>query len=61
MSAVYDYETKPNDDPLLLIANKAIKVFLEVASTRTSAILETFPFRKFFFHLRLRIFILHLA
>ncbi|KAG1720161.1 hypothetical protein EDB19DRAFT_1835146, partial [Suillus lakei] len=44
MSAVYDYEAKPNDDPLLLAAEKAIKVFLEVASPQTSAILETFPF-----------------
>lgn len=44
MSVVYDYETKANDDPLLLTAEKAIKVFLEVASPQTSAILETFPF-----------------
>jgi cytochrome P450 len=44
MSAVYDYEAKRNDDPLLLTAEKAIKVFLEVASPQTSAILETFPF-----------------
>jgi hypothetical protein len=47
MSAVYDYEAKTNDDPLLLTADKAIKVFLEVASPQNSAILETFPFRKF--------------
>jgi len=60
MSAVYDYEAKPNDDPLLLVADKAIKVFLEVASTRTSAILQTFPFRTFY-HLRLRIFNFDLA
>ncbi|KAG2117754.1 cytochrome P450 [Suillus clintonianus] len=44
MSAVYDYEAQRNDDPLLLTAEKAIKVFLEVASPQTSAILETFPF-----------------
>lgn len=44
MSAVYDYEAKTNDDPLLLTADKAIKVFLEVASPQNSAILETFPF-----------------
>ncbi|KAG1726695.1 cytochrome P450 [Suillus paluster] len=44
MSAVYDYEAKPNEDPLLLVAEKAIKVFLQVASPQTSAILETFPF-----------------
>lgn len=47
MSAVYDYEAKPNDDPLLLAAEKAIKVFVELASPQTSAILESFPFRKF--------------
>lgn len=56
MSAVYDYEAKPNDDPLLLAADKAIEVFLEVGSARTSTILETFPFRKFA-HLRLANFI----
>ncbi|OJA21654.1 hypothetical protein AZE42_09325 [Rhizopogon vesiculosus] len=44
MSAVYDYDAKPKDDPLLLAADKAIKVFVEVASTRTAIILETFPF-----------------
>ncbi|KAG1795307.1 cytochrome P450 [Suillus plorans] len=44
MSAVYDYEAKPNDDPLLLAAEKAIKVFIELASPQTSAILESFPF-----------------
>ncbi|KAG0700269.1 cytochrome P450 [Suillus ampliporus] len=44
MSAVYDYEAKPNDDPLLLIAEKAIKAFLQIASPQTAAILETFPF-----------------
>ncbi|KAJ8585906.1 cytochrome P450 [Rhizopogon salebrosus TDB-379] len=44
MSAVYDYEAKPEDDPLLLAADKAIRVFVELASTRTSIILETFPF-----------------
>ncbi|KAG1872155.1 cytochrome P450 [Suillus subluteus] len=44
MSTVYDYEAKTNNDPLLLTAEKAIKVFLEMASPQTSAILETFPF-----------------
>ncbi|KAG2107437.1 cytochrome P450 [Suillus discolor] len=44
MSAVYDYEAKPNDDPLLLAADKAIKIFIELASPQTSAILESFPF-----------------
>ncbi|KAG2359073.1 cytochrome P450 [Suillus spraguei] len=44
MSAVYDYEAKPNGDPLLLIAEKAINVFLELATLRTSIILEAFPF-----------------
>ncbi|KAG2141168.1 cytochrome P450 [Suillus bovinus] len=44
MSAVYDYEAKPKDDPLLLAAEKAIKVFLEVSSLPIQVILETFPF-----------------
>jgi hypothetical protein len=53
MSAVYDYEAEPEDDPLLLAADKAIRVFVELASTRTAIILETFPFRKCH-HIRLR-------
>ncbi|KAG1852702.1 cytochrome P450 [Suillus subluteus] len=44
MSAVYDYEAKPTNDPLLLAAEKAIKVFLEVSSPKTAVILEAFPF-----------------
>ncbi|KAG1808629.1 cytochrome P450 [Suillus subaureus] len=44
MSAVYDYEAKPHNDPLLLAAEKAIKVFLEVANPQTAVILEAFPF-----------------
>lgn len=44
MSAVYDYETIPNDDPLVLAAEKAIEVFVEVAGPSTAAILEAFPF-----------------
>ncbi|KAF8556227.1 cytochrome P450 [Imleria badia] len=44
MSAVYDYETIPNDDPLVLAAEKAIEVFVKVAGPSTAAILEAFPF-----------------
>ncbi|KAG1737748.1 hypothetical protein EDB19DRAFT_1909518 [Suillus lakei] len=44
MSAVYDYEAKLNDDPLLLATEIAIKVFLEVANPKIAAIPETFPF-----------------
>ncbi|KAG8213254.1 cytochrome P450 [Butyriboletus roseoflavus] len=44
MSAVYDYETIPNDDPLVLAAERAIEVFVKVAGPSTAAILEAFPF-----------------
>ncbi|KAF9243459.1 cytochrome P450 [Melanogaster broomeanus] len=44
MSAVYDYETTPNDDPLVLAAERAIEVFIKVAGPSTAAILEAFPF-----------------
>ncbi|KAG2035024.1 cytochrome P450 [Suillus americanus] len=44
MSVVYDYEAKPNNDPLLLVAEKAIKVFLEVSSPKNAVLLEAFPF-----------------
>ncbi|KAI9567359.1 cytochrome P450 [Boletus coccyginus] len=44
MSAVYDYETIPNDDPLVLAAEKAIEGFVKVAGPSTAAILEAFPF-----------------
>lgn len=46
MSAVYDYETIPNGDPLVLAAERAIEVFLKVAGLSTAAILEAFPFRQ---------------
>lgn len=46
MSAVYDYETIPNDDPLVLAAERAIEVFVKVAGPSTAAILEAFPFRQ---------------
>ncbi|KIJ66911.1 hypothetical protein HYDPIDRAFT_85366 [Hydnomerulius pinastri MD-312] len=44
MSAVYDYETAPVDDPLVLAAERAIEVFVKVAGPSTAAILEAFPF-----------------
>ncbi|KAF9223710.1 cytochrome P450 [Gyrodon lividus] len=44
MSVVYDYETAPNDDPLVLAAERAIEVFVKVAGPSTAAILEAFPF-----------------
>ncbi|KAF8121767.1 cytochrome P450 [Boletus edulis] len=44
MSAVYDYETIPNDDPLVLAAERAIDVFVKVAGPSTAALLEAFPF-----------------
>lgn len=46
MSAIYDYEIIPNDDPFVLAAEKAIEGFVEVAGPSTAAILEAFPFCK---------------
>lgn len=51
LSAVYDYETSLNDDPLVLAAEKAIGAFVKLAEPSTSAILEAFPFRQLRFFL----------
>ncbi|KIJ13396.1 hypothetical protein PAXINDRAFT_170472 [Paxillus involutus ATCC 200175] len=44
MSVVYDYETAPHDDPLVLAAERAIEVLVKVAGPSTAALLEAFPF-----------------
>ncbi|KAH7884392.1 cytochrome P450 [Phlebopus sp. FC_14] len=44
MSVVYDYETAPVNDPLVLAAEKAIEGFVKVAGPSTAAVLEAFPF-----------------
>ncbi|KAH7910624.1 cytochrome P450 [Hygrophoropsis aurantiaca] len=44
MSAVYDYETAPRDDPFVTIINKTLVILLELVQPQLTAILGTFPF-----------------
>ncbi|KAH7908050.1 cytochrome P450 [Hygrophoropsis aurantiaca] len=44
MSAVYDYETAPRDDPFLTVIDKAITIVVEEVQAHVAAILGAFPF-----------------
>lgn len=47
MSAIYDYETQPQDDPMVKLVNDFLKASVPALTPEKAVLLKAFPFRKF--------------
>lgn len=48
MSALYDYDTKPKDDPMVNVVGRALKLTVEEIRPEVAAFFSVFPFCRFF-------------
>jgi len=48
MSAVYDYETMPKNDPMVNVVGRALKLAVEEVRPEVAAFFSVFPFGRFF-------------